>query len=126
MAIDESLSSDEISAIAQEAYIYSFPMMMGYRFGYATFLEPKSPSYAGPANHGPYGKAKTLDHTFRNVITPNADTPYSFALLDFRAGPLVLSVPEVTGRYYVMQFEDLYGQNDLFVGSRATGSEAGT
>jgi len=68
----------------------------------------------------------TLDHTFRDVITPNADTPYSFTLLDFRAGPMVLSVPEVRGRYYVMQFEDLFGQNDLFVGSRATGPEAGT
>ena len=126
MAIDENLSTDEISTIAQEAYTYSFPMMMGYRFGYATYLEPKSPSYRGPANHGPYGKAVTLDHTFKDVITPNADTPYSFTLLDFRAGPLVLSVPEVRGRYYVMQFEDLYGQNDLFVGSRATGPEAGT
>ena len=61
MAIDESLSIDQISEIAQEAYIYSFPMMMGYRFGHATYLEPKSPGYRGPANHGPYGKAVTLD-----------------------------------------------------------------
>jgi len=126
MAISETLGMDEISAIAQEAYIYSFPMMMGYRFGYASNLEPKLPSYRGPANHGPYGKAVTLDYTFKDVITPNADTPYSFTLLDFRAGPLVLSVPEVRGRYYVMQFEDLYGQNDFYVGSRATGPEAGT
>ena len=126
MAIDETITTDEISAITQEAYIYSFPMMMGYRFGYATFLAPDSPSHAGPPNHGPYGKAATLDYRFKNVITPNADTPYSFALLDFRTGPLVLSVPDVPGRYYVMQLEDLYGQNDLFVGSRATGAEAGT
>jgi len=126
MTIDESLNMDEASAIAQEAYIYSFPMMMGYRFGYATYLEPRSPSFCGPANTGPYGKAVTLDHTFRDVITPNADTPYSFALLDFRGGPLVLSVPAVSGRYYVMQFEDLFGQNDFYVGSRNTGVEAGT
>ncbi len=60
------------------------------------------------------------------MISPNADTPYSFALLDLRAGPLVLTVPEVTERYYVMQFEDLFGYNELFVGSRATGSGAGS
>jgi hypothetical protein len=45
------------------------------------------------------------------VITPNADTPYSLAALDLRAEPRVLSVPEVTGRYYVLQFEDLFGTN---------------
>ena len=126
MRIDHSLGHADVAAIAREAYIYAFPMLMGYRYGYATFLQPASPAYRGPANAGPYGEAVTLDHRFRDVITPNADTPYSFSLLDFRAGPLVLSVPAVTDRYYVMQFEDLYGQNDLYVGSRSTGPEAGT
>jgi hypothetical protein len=123
---DPSLTAAEMRAIASEAYVYSFPMMMGYRYAYATYLQPASPAYRGPANAGPYGEAVTLDHRFRDVITPNADTPYSFALLDLRAGPVVLSVPAVTDRYYVMQFEDLYGQNDFYVGSRSTGSAAGT
>jgi len=124
--IEESLTVEDVSAIAEEAYIYAFPMLMGYRYGYATFLQPASPVYAGPPNQGPYGEAKTLDHTFKDVITPNADTPYSFALLDLRAGPIVLTVPEVSGRYYVMQFEDLLGYNELYVGSRATGSSSGS
>lgn len=125
MFIEAGLAREEIASIVKDAYIYSFPMMMGYRYGCATFLQPASPAYRGPANQGPLGEAVTLDHTFRDVISPNADTPYSFALLDFRAGPLVLSVPAVTDRYYVMQFEDLYGQNDFYVGSRATGPAAG-
>ncbi len=124
--IEEPLVAEDVSAIAEEAYVYAFPMLMGYRYGYATFLQPKSPVYAGPPNAGPYGEAVTLDHTFKEVISPNADTPYSFALLDLRAGPVVLTVPEVIGRYYVMQFEDLFGYNELFVGSRATGSGAGS
>jgi hypothetical protein len=68
----------------------------------------------------------TLDHNFKDVITPNADTPYSMAALDLRAEPLVLDVPAVTDRYYVMQFEDLYGTNPHYVGSRTTGSDAGS
>ncbi len=126
MQVDESLSPAQVSEIAKDAYIYAFPMMMGYRYAYATYLQPTSPAYRGPANAGPFGEAVTLDHTFRDVISPNADTPYSFSLLDFRAGPVVLSVPAVKDRYYVMQFEDLFGQNDFYVGSRSTGSEAGT
>jgi len=124
--LDNELTAEEISTIVAEAYIYAFPMLMGYRYGYATFLQPASPAYAGPPNAGPYGEAVTLDHTFKDVITPNADTPYSFALVDLRTGPLVLTVPEVSDRYYVMQFEDLLGYNELFIGSRATGSSPGS
>jgi hypothetical protein len=46
--------------------------------------------------------------------------------LDLRAEPLVLEVPEVTDRYYVMQFEDLFGTNPYYVGTRATGTAAGS
>jgi hypothetical protein len=120
------ITPEETKQIAEEAYIYAFPMLMGYRYAYATFLQPASPAYRGPVNAGPFGKAITLDHTFKDVITPNADTPYSMGMLDLRGGPVVLTVPEVTGRYYVMQFEDLFGCNDLFIGSRATGTAAGT
>ena len=121
-----NITPQEAKKIAEEAYIYAFPMLMGYRYAYATFLQPASPAYRGPANAGPFGKAVTLDYTFKDVITPNADTPYSFGMLDLRGGPVVLTVPEITDRYYVMQFEDLLGCNDLFIGSRKTGSAAGS
>ena len=41
------LSPQEIEKIAEEAYIYTFPMLMGYRFAFATFLMPGLPSYRG-------------------------------------------------------------------------------
>jgi hypothetical protein len=61
------------------------------------------------------------------VITPNSDTPYSMLSMDLRAEPVVLSVPDVeTGRYYTVQIADLYTHNYAYVGSRATGNEAGS
>ena len=120
-----NLTTQEIEKIAEEAYVYAFPMLMGYRFAFGTFLMPGLPAYRGPIN-GIYGKAETLDHTYKDVITANADTPYSFGLLDLRAEPVVIQVPEVSDRYYVLQFLDLYGCNVHFVGSRATGSKAGS
>lgn len=119
------LSTKEIEQIAEEAYIYAFPMLMGYRYAFATFLTPGLPSYRGPMN-AIHGKAATLDHNFKDVITPNADTPYSMGMLDLRAEPVVIEVPEVEGRYYVLQLEDLYGTNPHYIGSRATGSDPGT
>ncbi len=120
-----NISAQENKNIAEEAYTYAFPMLMGYRFAFASFLMPGIPSYRGPVNTLT-GKAVTLDHTFKEVITPNADTPYSLALLDLRAEPVVLQVPAVSDRYYVFQFVDLFGTNPHFIGSRATDSKAGT
>ena len=86
---------------------------------------PSLPSYKAPLNEM-QGDPVTLDHNFKDVISPNADTPYSGAVLDLRAEPMVLSVPAVTDRYYVMQLLDLFGTNPHYVGSRATGSDAGS
>ncbi len=73
-----------------------------------------------------HGDPATLDYRFRDVITPNADTPCSMALLDLRAEPVVVEVPAVEDRYYVLQFEDLFGTNVHYAGSRATGTKPGT
>jgi hypothetical protein len=65
----------------------------------------------------PYDKA---------IQTPNSDTPYSFVGADLRADPLVLSVPAIEqGRYYSLQFIDMYTFDFAYVGSRATGNGAG-
>ena len=101
MTYDETLTHDEAAAIAEEAYVFFFPMLMGYRYAFASFLVPSLPSHRVPLNVLG-GEPATLDHTFTDVITPNADTPYSMAALDLRAEPMVLSVPEVKDRYYVM------------------------
>jgi hypothetical protein len=41
-------------------------------------------------------------------------------------GPLVLLVPPIPDRYYVLQFMDTFGQVFAYVGARATGSTGGT
>ena len=102
-----------------------FPMLMGYRYLYGSFLEPRSPSHIAPVNVLG-GQPRTLDHTFRDVITPNADTPYSMAALDLRSEPMVLSVPAIGDRFYHFQLEDLWGHNVHYVGTRVTGTGPGS
>jgi hypothetical protein len=125
MRTDEALSMNDLQTIAEEAYVFSFPIQMGYRAAFGMFMAAGAPSYRGPLNQL-HSDPQTLDHTFREVISPNADTPYSMAGLDLRAEPQVFEVPEVTDRYYVMQFEDLFGTNPYYVGTRATGTSAGS
>ncbi len=122
---DEMTDSRNLAEAARDAYTMFFPMLMGYRYLFGRFLVPGLPSYSVPLNTLG-GEPHTLDHTFEDVITPNADTPYSMAGLDLRAEPMVLSVPEVSNRFYHFQLEDLWGNNAHYIGVNTTGSDAGT
>ncbi len=121
---DDTSGRQQLVEVARDAYVFFFPMLMGYRYLFGSFLVPELPSHRAPLNTLG-GEARTLDHTFTDVITPNADTPYSMAGLDLRAEPVVLSVPPVTDRFYHFQLEDLWGHNAHYVGVRATGTGAG-
>jgi len=71
-------------------------------------------------------EARVFTYKDTAVITPNSDTPYSIAWLDLRAEPIVLSVPAVEkARYYSVMLCDGNTFNYGYIGSRATGSDAG-
>ena len=54
------------------------------------------------------------------------DLVYVGGWLDLEAGPRVLHVPEMAGRYYSVQFTDpTSGANVAYVGKRTTGTNAG-
>jgi len=58
--------------------------------------------------------------------TGTDDVLYIGGWLDVNAGPRVLHVPEMDGRYYSVQFTDpTSGANFAYVGKRATGTAAG-
>ncbi|MDE1991099.1 MAG: DUF1254 domain-containing protein [Rhizobiaceae bacterium] len=119
------ITAAEARAIAQEAVIYGFPMVDSYRIQYSYFVDKKDPEYKGDWNKL-FNTARVYTPDDKAVQTPNSDTPYSFIGADLRAEPLVFTVPEVEkGRYYSIQFIDMYTFNFAYVGSRATGNEAG-
>ncbi len=121
----EASDGQDLVDLARDAYVFFFPMLMGYRYLFGSFLVPELPSHMVPLNTLA-GRPQTLDHTFEDVISPNADTPYSMAGLDLRAEPMVLSVPEITDRFYHFQLEDLWGHNVHYVGVNTTGTGPGT
>ncbi len=57
--------------------------------------------------------------------TENRDTLYTVGWLDLSHGPEVLHVPDMAGRYYVVQFTDPWGTVFAYVGRRTTGTQAG-
>lgn len=119
------ISVDEARSIANEAYTYGFPMVETYKTLHKQAIDKNSPDYKAPINQiGHSRKVATPDDKF--VVTPNSDTPYSYAWIDLRAEPIVITLPKVEEkRYYSVQLIDLYTHNFGYLGSRSFGNEGG-
>ena len=115
----------ETKAIAEEAFIYGLPIVMNYAVMQEFSVDKNSGQYKAPFNTM-YNDAATLTYKDTAVVTPNADTPYSMVWLDLRAEPMVISVPAVPEeRYYSVQLIDGNTYNYGYIGTRATGPDAG-
>lgn len=120
-----ALTPAEARAIAKEAYIYGFPLVDSYRIQYTYFVDRDGPEYKASWNQL-FHNARVYTPNDTAVQTPNSDTPYSYVGADLRAEPLVLGVPAVeAGRYYSVQLIDMYTFDFAYIGSRATGNDAG-
>jgi hypothetical protein len=111
--------------IAEAGYIYGLPIVMNYGIMYEFVIDKNSGQYKAPFNTIA-NEARVFTYKDTAVVTPNSDTPYSMLWLDLRAEPMVISVPAVDPkRYYSVQLTDGNTYNYGYIGSRATGSEAG-
>jgi hypothetical protein len=118
-------SIEEIKQIAEEGFIYGLPLVMGYTANYEFWIDKSSSQYKGPMGQL-FNERRVFTPKDTAVITPNSDTPYSFVCCDLRAEPWVISVPAVEKeRYYSVMLCDLNTFNFGYIGSRATGPEAG-
>ena len=82
-----------------------------------------SPSRA-PLNQFAYGDALQPPGPGA-IIRPNADTIYTSGWLSLRRQPIVLHVPDTTGRYYLIPIYDAYTNEFASIGTRTTGAAAG-
>jgi hypothetical protein len=115
----------EAKAIAEEGFIYGLPIVMNYAVQYEYSVDKNSGQYKAPFNQIS-NEARVFSYKDTAIITPNSDTPYSMLWLDLRAEPMVISVPAVEKtRYYSVQLIDGNTFNYGYIGSRATGSDAG-
>src|SRR6266853_644473 len=115
----------EAKAIAEEGFIYGLPIVMNYAVMYEYAVDRNSGQYKAPFNQI-NNEARVFTYKDTSVITPNSDTPYSILWTDLRAEPIVLSVPAVEkSRYFSVMLCDGNTYNYGYMGSRATGNEAG-
>ena len=116
--------SDDLAALAADAYVYGFPLVFDLRT-VGGFTREGMGSLAA-ASFNSFSHASKLAGPQDRFVSINNDTIYSIAQVDVSGGPVLLRVPDTAGRYYVLQFVDAWTNNFAYVGRRATGTAAGS
>jgi hypothetical protein len=121
-----TVAPDQARAIAEKAYVFGFPMVDSYRIQYSYFADAGNPEFKAPWNHI-RNTSRVFTAGDKDVRAPISDTQNSFAGLDLRAEPVVITVPPIEKqRYFSIQLVDAYTFNFAYIGSRTTGNGGGS
>lgn len=120
----QSISAGEAQAIAAEAYVYFYPLVtMDVTRKQLNNSDPKTAGIGGASNTF-NNIAAYPNADMRAVVRPNFDTLYSSAWLDLTHEPMIVSVPDTGGRYYLLPMLDMWSDVFASLGSRTTGTKA--
>jgi hypothetical protein len=119
-----AVTPQEAHDIAAEAYLYFNPLVsMDVSRRQGTKIEPGKMPGRGPMNTFSHLRAYP-DANFGEVARPNFDTLYSSAWLDLTKGPVIVSVPDTHGRYYLLPMLDVWTDVFAAFGKRTSGTTA--
>jgi hypothetical protein len=114
----------EAQSIAVDAYIYFYPLVtMDLTRKQLTNVEPGK-GIGSPMNVI-FNVPTFPTADMKQVVRPNFDTLYSFVYLDLTKEPMVVSVPDTGGRYYLLPMLDMWSGAFASPGWRTTGTQAG-
>ncbi|MGD0108289.1 MAG: DUF1254 domain-containing protein [Rhodopila sp.] len=123
-AAGDPISEQDAHAIGVAAYVYLYPLV-------TMDLTRRQLTNVVKAEgiHGPMNTFVSLPAfppaDMKVVVRPNFDTLYSSAWLDLTREPVIVSIPNTHGRYYLLPMLDMW--TDVFAspGWRTTGTQAG-
>jgi hypothetical protein len=118
------LTEDQAAKVAEDAYVFGYPLVLMDVTEKLSTAVPKPEGSQAPINQFAHLRAFP-DATYTDIVSPNADTLYSLAWLDVAKEPIVLSVPEMGKRFYLMQIMDDWTNTFASPGTRSTGSGKG-
>ena len=119
-----AIKSLDATSLAKEAYEFGAALLLtSIQADYiAQVTEPTG--LRAPANQFGHGRA-FVDASDRTVVGFNVDNLYSFAVVDVSDEPMVLSIPEMGDRYWIMQVIDAWNGVPAAPGSRSHGGKGG-
>ena len=112
--------------IAAEAYSFLYPLVI-------MDITRQQQTHKGVGQINPWGASiNHFNHSpefppgnFKGVVRPNFDTLYSTAWLDLAKEPMVLSIGDTHGRYYMMPLYDMWTDTFAVPGSETLPPKGG-
>jgi hypothetical protein len=106
----------DAAAVGEDAFVFAYPLVLMEltRIEMTSVPAPDPNTMRAPLNRLVHARGRL-----------GADTLMSSAWLDLAEGPVVLSVPDTHGQYYVMSIVDLWTNAFASIGARTTGTGAG-
>jgi len=107
-----------------EEYVYGYPLVMMDVTREVVTATPSSGEYQAPINQ--FGRIRTyVNPDFKNVVRISVNSLWSHAFLDLDQEPMIISVPDMDGRYIVVQALNMWTDDFMSVGTRTNGGKAG-
>lgn len=121
-----AVTKEKAQTLALEAYIYLYPLiLMESTCRQMTNVKAGEKIGRGPVNQFSHVRAYP-PADFKDVVRPNFDTLYSSAWLDLSKGPVLVSIPDTDGRYYLLPMLDMWTDVFAVPGWRTSGTQAQT
>ncbi|WP_128923809.1 DUF1254 domain-containing protein [Bradyrhizobium guangxiense] len=118
-----SISEQEAHAIGVNAYLYFYPLVsMEVTRRQFTNVEPGKEFGKGPMNMF-VSVPEYPPADFKGVVRSNFDTLYSIVWADLTKEPMVVSVPDTDGRFYLLPMLDMWSDVFASPGWRTTGTK---
>ncbi len=120
-----SISKKATKRIALQSYLYTYPLVL-------MDVTRKQMTNSPPGKYPSRGPMMQFVHLrkfpaadFKVVVRPNFDTLYSLAWLDLRKEPVIISVPEIKDRFYMLSLLDMWTDVFAAIGTYSTGTATG-
>lgn len=123
-ALDQKAEYDFSYALGVSAVVYGWaPVMMDVaRVLQTSVVAPQTNGQAPLNQFGPI--TRLWDWRDRSYTTANNDTLYLQAWLDLAEGPMVIEVPPIPDRYWIVQVVDMYTESVVDVCNATVGNHA--
>jgi hypothetical protein len=122
-----TLSAQEAKQIAVDAYIYGYSLITSdvTQNAFTNTTAPNPQTLQAPLNQF-VNIPKYPPTDYQGVTAPNADTLYSAAFFDVAKEPVLLSYPDMKGRYFLFPIYSEWTDVIAAPGSRTLGTGAQT
>ncbi|PWJ41769.1 DUF1254 domain-containing protein [Sediminitomix flava] len=122
---DHRLSNNEIKELAKDAYLFGLPAVWIEHQYYVNSYATEAQNAKAPVNQFAHGRAFANAES-REFVGANTDVLISSASINTTDEPLVITLPEMGDRFWLMQFINTWNGVPAVPTSRTHGGQART